>query len=533
MYNINTKTDKPDVGAMEATVQSLMKRGIRLGHCVALRDHYTNERDYLKKELHDKYGISNPNSSKQITYFLEGLASQVDLQDRNDIVNVCYDSSTGKWTSNKDALGVLADLGYEFAKDLLNYRHAKKFAESIQSLLDASDENGLIHPKVSLGKTHRVNYSDPGILTIPKKLLWNLIGPYSDNGSLWSVDIKNQEPSILINMTNAEELKPALESPDGLYEYMFKQCFIPKVTANVLVDTLPENRRYTKEELKAIGTISPAKYSAVRPDVEDVNYHGVKVELIETVCIGSEKGIEPDLPDTVKVYLVNGDMVELPVQWDSYLKKYKRASDYSVDGTIDGLDVQISKVARKEFKTAWNAISYGATIFGVKLMCKNIDGSRVYNFCTKINGLKNYREKVKEVAKKGIEQGYACIGTVFGTPLNTGYEEDFKRLNRVLLDIPVQGTGADILSLLIKRFYSYSKEHGIEDKLSLYFTRHDELIIEVDKAWENSVGVQKVEDILRDMLEHRIDNWTPFKVEVTQLKPGSLADEDIVDEEDE
>lgn len=528
MYHICKETDKPDVGYMEAKIDSLMRRGIRLNDCAKLRDLYVELRETLKNDIREKYNILNPNSSVQITNFIQSLSSEIELESRNDIINICYDSETDKWTSNADALGKLADLGYEFARDLLDYRHVKKYAESIESIMSAADENGLIHPRVSLGKTNRINYSDPGILTIPKKLLWHLISPYTHGNILYSVDIKNQEPNILINLTGAKELIPALESEEGLYETLFKQCFIPSVTANVLIDTLPENRTYSVEELRQIGTISPALYSSVKPAINSIYYNNKRVVAVETVCVGSEKGVKPSLPDTVAIEVADGEVYEIGVTWESVDKKYKRGNDYTISGTLHGLDIRISKAERKEFKTAWLAISYGASMFGVKQACKIIDGKQVYNYITKINELKEYRARIDAMAKKGN----SIICTAFGTPLNAGIYDDYKRLKRVLLDLPIQGTGADILSLLIKHFYEYCDSKNISDKLSLYYTRHDELIIEADKDWVNEVGTEFVEALLKDMLEHQINAWTPFKVEVSQAIAEELG-ADMGDGDDE
>lgn len=179
----------------------------------------------------------------------------------------------------------------------------------------------------------------------------------------------------------------------------------------------------------------------------------------------------------------------------------------------------MGKAERKEFKTAWNAISYGASIFGVKMACKTIDAKQTYNYITKIAELKDYRNQIDKMARSGNTR----IGTIFGTPLDAGYTEDYKKLKRVLLDLPVQGSGADILSLLIKHFYDYTSEKEISDKMSIYYTRHDELIIEVNGEWLNEVGEVKVEEILRDMLEHQVDDWIPFKIEVVQTKAEALG----------
>lgn len=525
MYHIDRKKDKPDIGYMGYTIDKLMRRGIRLADCGALMKYYSDLRDSFKSDIQHKYNIENPNSSKQITEFLEATSSKVALNSRNDIINICYDAENGKWTSRAEALEELADLGYEFARDLLNYRHAKKYAESIESIMAASDSDGLIHPMVSFSKTNRIQYSKPGLLTIPKKLLWHVIAPYKQGNVLYSVDIKNQEPNILINMTGSEELKKALLSEEGLYETIFKQCFVPKVSANIIVDCLPENRVYSIEELKKIGTISPAYYSPIKPMIKSIYYNDERVIGMETVCAGSEKGVHVVLPEKVDIETENGNIYSVNVSWESDEKHFNKSKDYTLSGVLEGLEVRVGKTERKEFKIAWNAISYGASMLGVKMACKTIDAKQTYDYITKIAELKEYRKQIDKLARSGITN----IGTIFGTPLDAGYTDDYKKLKRILLDLPVQGSGADILSLLIRHFYEYTSEKGLSDKLEIYYTRHDELIIEVNGEWLKEVGNDYVEEILKDMLEHQIDDWIPFKIEVVQTKAEALG----IDLEDE
>lgn len=520
MYKIDTKIDKPDIDYMKDKVTQLMNRGIRLGNFEEIQNYYSNLRNSLYSDISNKYEIDNPNSPQQVASYIKSMSNRVQLDQKNDILEICYDNRSNKWTTSKDALEKLSDLGYQFASDLLDYRRAKKLAESIESLAKYKDNNNLVHPDVELGKTHRINYRNPGLLTIPKKLLWHLIVPYTNGNVLYSVDIKNQEPNILINMTGADDIKYALESPDGLYECLFKECFKPITHANILIDTLMEDRVYSIDELEAIGTVSPAKFMPIRPEVDETYYQNKKVIGIEIICAGSSKGKTVDLPNEIVIETEDGETHAVNVKWDATkIDKCKnRSSDYTVDGIIDGLDIRISKVARKEFKTAWNAISYGATIFGVNMQCKTIDGNKVYNYITKIDALKNYRSLVGEHAKKGNQ----IIKTLFGTPMYAGGEFDPKRLKRILLDLPIQGTGADILSLLIKHFYEYIEQNGLSDKLDICYTRHDELIIEVNGKWLSEVGNENVTNTLRDILEHQINDWTPFKVEIEQTKAEDL-----------
>lgn len=513
MYKISKETDKPDIDGMLTTVRSLMDRGLRLGDYHKIKNYYVELRESLKQDISHKYGIENPNSSPQITYFLRDMSNRVSATSKNDILNICYNADTNKWSSSAENLEKLNDLGYEFAGDLLDYRKAKKYAESLVSLESSLYPDGLLHPEVSLAKTHRLNYSKPGIMSIPNELLWKVLAPFKEGNVLYSVDIKNQEPNILINMTGAEELKPALVSEDGLYEYMFKQCFKPAVTANVLIDTFAENRVYTIPELKRIGTISPALYLPIKPSSREVYINGKRVVGMETICMGGEKGLVPELPSKVAIETEDGQIIDTDVTWEIDKKKVNRSNDYAVTGYLNNVDIHVSPVERKEFKASWLAISYGASVFGVKAICKNIDGGKVYKYVTNIKELKEYRDRIS----KGARAGYHSVNTVFGTPVYADDAVDGNALKRQLLDLPIQGSGADILSLLIKHFYDYIDQNSLSGKLDIYYTRHDELIIEIDKTWYEE-NKENVEDILRDMMEHQVDDWVPFRVDIEKIE---------------
>lgn len=517
MYHIDLKTDKPDITMMMSIMQEKMHRGVRVADCKKIRDYFSNLRDTLASNFAEEYGISNPNSHVQVKGYIKAMSLRTDGDKRNDIVEICYDDETGKWRTDAEAMTQLADIGYEFAQDLLDYRQAKKNAETFESILKYIDENGLIHPEVTLGKTNRLNYSNPGLMTIKKKLMWNVLAPFNEGDTLFSVDVKNQEPSILLNMTGDEELKDVLRSDEGLYETLYKRCFSPKAVANVLVDVLDEDRQYTYGELRELGTVSPAMYTAVKPMISGYTYKGKKVVEIETVCVGCSQGAEPKLPKTVSIGLEDGSIETVEVVWETVNKR--KSTDYTVLGDLKGIEIEISKQERKEFKSSYLAISYGASIKGIERLCHTIDGKWVYKYVTGIKALKEYRAKIKKLAKEGT----TTIGTIFGTPIFSEVESyDKKRLERVLLDLPIQGSGADILSLLIKHFYEYIKENSLTDKMDIYFTRHDELIIEVDKEFLASAGEDKVKGILKEIFEHQINDWVPFKVEINKAAATEL-----------
>lgn len=509
MYKIEVAKTKADIAYMKEFTINNMKRGIRIADVDSSLRKHMEIRDALKDEITQNFGIVNVNSPKQITECLRAMANKSVEGYKNDIVEVCYDPETDKWTTNADAMQQLSELGYEIADFILEYRKEKKIVETLTSLSQFADKDNLVHPNVALGKTNRINYSDPALMNIPKEMLWDLIIPYSDNDILYSIDIKNQEPSILINFLNDESLKDVLTSDIGLYETLFEKVYCPSVVMTICRDFLPEARVYSTEELKNVAYVSPSYYLPVKAPCKSMYYNNERVTVIESLCQGFKDINSIVFPEKVRIETDAKRVYELPVEWDKNFKA-KKTGDFAITGKIIGVEIRISPIERKEFKTAWNALSYGASMMGIKAMCKSLNGEFIYRYFNGLNSYKEYKKQIDGFVKKGMNS----ISTVFGNYVST-FETDPKALKRALLDLPIQGTGADILSVLIKHFEEEVEKRGIADKMFIYFTRHDELVIEVNKEFD---ARENVEIILRDILEHQIvlpkREWVPFKVEV-------------------
>jgi len=380
---------------MQDRIVECVNRGIAINDVSRLYKTFIESQQATIKNLKSLYGISNPNSSAQVIEFFQSIADE-------NIIDACV--VDGKWTSNKDAMNMLVEKGYNEAVDILMYRRIKKYAESVKSIIDAMNKDGRIRPTVSLGKTNRINYKEPALMNIPKPLLWHIIAPRNAGNILFSVDIKQQEPWILCNMLGIEELKEIFRSGEDLYEAIFMRIFKRKCT----------------------------------------------------------------------------------------------------------------KLERNEIKTSWNAMSYGASIHGIKKICRNIDAKEVYGYFNSLREFKDYKNKCFGLAKKNVQK----VETYFGTEI---YADEYgSRLQRVLMDIPIQGTGADILALLIQHFDEEVEDRSIENEMELYFTRHDELIIEVDMDYVEECGEQEVVDILSDIFEHQIDDWDNFMVHIERVEPAEI-----------
>lgn len=178
-------------------------------------------------------------------------------------------------------------------------------------------------------------------------------------------------------------------------------------------------------------------------------------------------------------------------------------------------NVEIHDAAYAELKTTWNSLTYGASLKMLNKTCRLIDAYAVYKYFNSLQGLKEYRKNVYAHASKGI----TVCRTLFGSRLYAG-DLDGSKLKRTLLDLPIQGTGADILALIVKHFEEEKVNRGITDEIDLYFTRHDEVIFEVSNKWQDAVGREAVAEELRDIMEHQINNWLPFGLEVKLLNGG-------------
>ena len=503
MFNIKIGVDKPDSNRLKNNIEQLMKRGIRVGNINTAYNFFSEVANSLATRLKYDFGIDNPNSPKQVEYFLVNSNNPV-------FYDICFQN--GKWTSNKEALQILKDRGYEFASVLLQYRKAKKLAESAMSLLKSVDKNSLIHPVVSLTKTNRISYTGPALMNIPKNLLWNVITPYKAGNILWSVDIKNQEPSILINIIDSPKLKEALTSEQGLYEYLYKICFNTKAKCKLLVLQNCDNSVVPKQELMQNANIPPSVYTPVKTEAL-MEYNGNTIEMIDSIVFRTPVGEYPKLPKYIDLYTSEGLTVQAEVIWEQIQEKdLQKPKLIELEGTIIKLEPMCIGNYRKEFKTSWNALTYESSKKGIVELCKHLDGEKIYSFFYSIPEMKKYQKMWKKQADLGVRY----CKTIFGTLLYTD-KEGTRQLARSLMDLPIQGTGADILDLLIDHFYKEVAIRGLQDKIMLYYTRHDEAILEIDAEWQNQVGETTVEAILRDIFEHRIDNWVPFKVEVNPV----------------
>lgn len=170
-------------------------------------------------------------------------------------------------------------------------------------------------------------------------------------------------------------------------------------------------------------------------------------------------------------------------------------------------DEEFTQTKRNEFKTAWNALSYGCGSNTVRNTLKQLDYKKVVNYFKSLSGMKLHKARCKKIANSGRN----TITTYFGTELES--DKVGNELVRSLMDLAIQGTGADILALLIEHFYKWKESNANGSLIDIYFTRHDELILEVSKELPDDI----VCNILSDIFVHKIDDWQEFSIKIKKI----------------
>jgi len=516
MYKINSKVDKPDIPYMIMRVEQLMKEGISLRESVySVNDRLKEMTSLAKRDVEKHCKISNANSTQQIIGYMEKLGSA-------EVFEVSYEN--GKWSTKEEVLSELAAMGYEFASLIMEYRDLKKCSDSVDVMVKSANiGGGRVRPTINVCKTNRISYRDPALMNIPNKILWSVVGPRKAGYSLYSVDIKNQEPHILINFLKLEELRGILNSASGIYEGLIDKIFQTKAKLNIHINKDNEVRVISAQELSENCDVDPATYNPEQPAIKSTYLGEDRVCAVEVSNTFTRPGHYPVLPETIKVQLESGEVRRVSVVWDKVrVEGLVDGNMMTVSGGLNGLGIRCTKTERSEMKAAWNAVTYRGGILALKRICKNIDAKKVLDFYKSLEGIVAYNKFCDKLANRGIQE----IKTVFGTVLKAG-KTNKAELKRSLSDLPIQGTGSDIMALLIKRFDYEMALRGISVDVSLYFTRLDELIVEVNPEFELK---HDVSSILLDVLEHSIDDWTPFKLEVKKINGTDLKLE--IDEAD-
>ncbi|MEW6230798.1 MAG: DNA polymerase I [Chloroflexota bacterium] len=171
---------------------------------------------------------------------------------------------------------------------------------------------------------------------------------------------------------------------------------------------------------------------------------------------------------------------------------------------------QVDPAKRRLAKTINFGVIYGITDYGLaqRTELSREDAARfIAAYFAKYPRVKEYVEHTKQEAR---ERGY--VSTLLG---RRRYLPELKSPNRQLvaatereaINMPIQGTAADIIKIAMVRLYREIQGRGLRSKMTLQV--HDELLFEVP---EDELGIMK--ELVKARMEEALELDAPLKADI-------------------
>jgi DNA polymerase-1 len=165
---------------------------------------------------------------------------------------------------------------------------------------------------------------------------------------------------------------------------------------------------------------------------------------------------------------------------------------------------------RRKAKEVNFGIPYGVSAYGLsnRLGISNDEGKEMINhYFERFPGILRYINETKEFAK---EHGY--VKTLLGRrryipQINSGNWNTRSFAERMAINMPIQGTAADIIKLAMINIQKYIEENNLNTRMLLQV--HDELIFEVPDG-EN----EEIPSKLKELMENAFELSVPLKVDM-------------------
>ena len=170
---------------------------------------------------------------------------------------------------------------------------------------------------------------------------------------------------------------------------------------------------------------------------------------------------------------------------------------------------EVTPILRSRAKAVNFGIVYGISAFSLAQdigVWPNEAKAYIDAYLSKYHGVRDYMKQIVEQARA---DGY--VSTLYGRrrELPELKSSNFNMRSfgeRVALNMPIQGTAADIIKLAMVRVFDRLKEEGLKAKLILQV--HDELIVECPEE-----EAERVREILKYEMEHTADLAVPLTVD--------------------
>ena len=227
------------------------------------------------------------------------------------------------------------------------------------------------------------------------------------------------------------------------------------------------------------------------------------------------------VPSTDGRVLVDADYSQIELRIMAHLSGDKNMTETFIKGgdihtmtaaKVNGIEPsEVTQEMRTKAKAVNFGIIYGISDFGLArdLGVGFYEAKRyIEDYFKMYPGVKEYLDSSVKFAKKN---GYAV--TVMGRrrylpELRSSKYGERQFGERVAMNMPIQGTAADIIKFAMVRVHERLKQECPDAKLILQV--HDELLLDVDARYE-----EKVKNILRECMENAMELSVPLPVSIS------------------
>jgi DNA polymerase-1 len=211
--------------------------------------------------------------------------------------------------------------------------------------------------------------------------------------------------------------------------------------------------------------------------------------------------------------LVSFDYSQIELRIGAFLSEDKKLIEIFKNGEdvhtavareVFGVEAKdVTKEMRSKAKTINFGVMYG---MGVTALQKNIGTSReeaqefLDGYFNKFSGLAEYLENVKrETAQKGYTETFFGRRRYF-PEINSKLPFMKAQAERMAINAPIQGTGADITKLAMLHVDSFIKTKNLEGEVRLLLQVHDELVYEVKEHIVKAVALE-IKKIMQNVID--------------------------------
>lgn len=341
---------------------------------------------------------------------------------------------------------------------------------------------------------------------------------YSIVGHEFNINSPKQLSDVLFrelelpNKSKGSTRESVLDGMLGIHPIIEHLLYFREITKiqSTYVEPLYQNNRTedgttnsVHTDFKQTGTTS-GRFSSVNPNMQNLPLDGAWAKRLRE-CFIAREGF--------KLLGMDYSQMELRIMADIsrdklLIQDFVNGLDIHTATAARVLDKKLADVSHKERslgKTVNFGMIFGQTAFGLSSLLgidREIAGKYINAYFEHYKGVEEYMRKIEYEA---FEKGY--VQTMFGTTRNiAGIRSKNRRLRaasaREAINMPIQGSEADIMKLVMKNIYSLI-ERKYPKQVYILLQIHDEIIFEAkeDLVEEFSLEAKRImlESVLLDV----------------------------------